>query len=75
MSQMNGVMRFARSDREIALLNGSVGRVRKGNQRSVSVDVGSHGGAWRVDAALLTLAPDSDAAADPLQHRACDIAL
>jgi hypothetical protein len=41
----------------LRLPKGSVGRVRKVNQRSVSVDFGSYAGAWRVDAALLTLAP------------------
>lgn len=35
------------------LPNGAMGRVRKANQRSISVDFGSYGPAWRVDAALL----------------------
>ena len=31
----------------------TVGRVRKVNQRTVSVDFGTFGGSWRVDASLL----------------------
>ena len=35
------------------LPRGTIGRVRKVNQRTVSADFGTFGGSWRVDASLL----------------------
>ncbi len=44
----------------LRLPKGTMGHVRKVNQRSVAVDFGSYGAAWRVDASLLEMGSASN---------------